>query len=96
MNEPAVLKEDLEDRGLLREIRCMIREKLFDMSLEKVCASVITPCHYIKNAGPPPVTAENLVINELIREYLAFNNYRHTLSIFSHGMVFASSPTQLQ
>eukprot|EP00947_MAST-08B_sp_MAST-8B-sp1_P004679 g4679.t1 len=30
----------------------------------------------------PQVADENLVINELIREYLEFNGYRHTLSVF--------------
>ena len=29
----------------------------------------------------PPVPDENLLINELIREYLAFNKYRNTLSV---------------
>ena len=33
----------------------------------------------------PPVSNENLVINELIREYLIFNGYRETLSVFLPG-----------
>uniref|UniRef100_A0A7S2S6X2 FGFR1 oncogene partner (FOP) N-terminal dimerisation domain-containing protein n=1 Tax=Mucochytrium quahogii TaxID=96639 RepID=A0A7S2S6X2_9STRA len=30
----------------------------------------------------PAPTNENLIINELIREYLRFNQYSHTLSVF--------------
>jgi hypothetical protein len=30
----------------------------------------------------PQIGDENLIINELIREYLEFNGYRHTLSVF--------------
>ena len=30
----------------------------------------------------PRLSNENLLINELIREYLEFNNYKHTLSVF--------------
>ena len=29
---------------------------------------------------------ENLIINELIREYLEFNKYKHALSVFLPGM----------
>ena len=31
---------------------------------------------------PPQLSNENLIINELIREYLMYNNYRQTLSVF--------------
>eukprot|EP00694_Reclinomonas_americana_P007961 EC799535.1.p1 GENE.EC799535.1~~EC799535.1.p1 ORF type:complete len:227 (+),score=56.38 EC799535.1:92-682(+) len=31
---------------------------------------------------PPPLSEENLLINELIREYLEYNKYRHTMSVF--------------
>jgi lisH domain-containing protein FOPNL len=30
----------------------------------------------------PPLPKENLIINELIREYLTYNNYNHALSVF--------------
>jgi hypothetical protein len=29
----------------------------------------------------PPMSHENLIINELIREYLDYNQYKHTLSV---------------
>ncbi len=33
----------------------------------------------------PELSNENLVINELIREYLVFNGYRETASVFLPG-----------
>ena len=29
----------------------------------------------------PELSNENLILNELIREYLVFNNYTHTLAV---------------
>lgn len=33
----------------------------------------------------PKLSNENLIVNELIREYLEYNGYRHTLSVFLPG-----------
>lgn len=33
----------------------------------------------------PPLSHENLLINELIREYLEFNKYRYTASVLTAG-----------
>jgi lisH domain-containing protein FOPNL len=33
-------------------------------------------------AARPVLSNTNLVLNELIREYLEFNNYKHTQSVF--------------
>lgn len=33
----------------------------------------------------PPLSHENLLINELIREYLEFNKYKHTASVLTAG-----------
>lgn len=38
-----------------------------------------------ENERVPLPTRENLVINDLIREYLAFNHYDHTLAVFLPG-----------
>lgn len=35
----------------------------------------------------PSLSNENLLINELIREYLAFNKYKYTESVLLAGMV---------
>lgn len=67
-----VLKETLEERGVLNEIRAKVRAEIFnslnDQSKEKNKQKLLSN--------------ENLIINELIREYLIFNNYNHTLSVF--------------
>lgn len=34
----------------------------------------------------PVLSHANVVVNELICEYLEFNKYRHTLSVFTPGM----------
>lgn len=33
----------------------------------------------------PKLSNENLIINELIREYFEYNGYRHALSVFLPG-----------
>lgn len=64
-----VLKESLEERGVLSEVRAKIRAEIFATLNDK-------------NLAKPQLTNENLIINELIREYLIFNNYTHSLSVF--------------
>lgn len=34
---------------------------------------------------PPRPTEDHLIVNEMIREYLEFNGYKHTLSTFLEG-----------
>ncbi|CCI46870.1 hypothetical protein ABG067_000165 [Albugo candida] len=64
-----VLKETLETRGCLGQIKARIRAEIFsaldDQSIPK-----------------PELSNENLILNELIREYLEYNGYRHALSVF--------------
>ncbi|XP_064611476.1 centrosomal protein 20-like isoform X2 [Liolophura sinensis] len=64
----SVIKETLENRGVLGQIKARIRAEVFnaleDQSEEK-----------------PPLSNENLIINELIREYLDFNKYKYTSSV---------------
>lgn len=51
------LKDTLEERGVLNQIRSMMREEIF---------------HAIgtDDKPKPKLTNENLIINELIREYM--------------------------
>jgi lisH domain-containing protein FOPNL len=51
------LKETLESRGKLNEIRAMLRSSIFE-AIET------------DDKPKPKLTDENLIINELIREYL--------------------------
>ena len=63
-----VLKEHLEKNGTLNEIRSKMRSEIFNTL----------------NNQPKKVTQlsnQNLIINELIREYLVFNNYNYTNNV---------------
>ena len=63
------LKETLEQRGVLNQIRAIMRQSIFEA---------------IESEDKPQVklSNENLIINELIKEYLNYNNYLHTSSVF--------------
>ena len=73
------LKETLEERGELNKIRAMMRAAIFE-SIET------------DDKPKPKLSDENLIINELIREYLKYNynnityhrynNYLHSTSVF--------------
>ena len=65
----SVLKETLEERGILSELRAKLRAEIFNSLNDKPVER-------------PKLSNENLIINELIREYLIFNNYTHALSVF--------------
>ena len=64
------LKETLEQKGVLNKIRGIMRQSIFEAieSEDKV---------------QPKLSNENLIINELIKDYLNYNNYLHSLSVFN-------------
>ena len=64
-----MLKDTLEEKGILSEVRAKIRAEIFNALNDKPVTK-------------PNLPNENLIINELIREYLMFNNYHHALSVF--------------
>ncbi len=64
-----VLKEHLEDKGILNEIRSSLRSEIFNAL----------------NDAPqknPKLSKENILINDLIKEYFEFNNYNYSKSVF--------------
>ena len=63
------LKETLEQKGVLNQIRTIMRQSIFE-----AIESDDKPQKVLSN--------ENLIINELIKEYLSYNNYLHSLSVF--------------
>lgn len=65
-----VLKETLEEKGVLSQIRARIRTEIFN-TLNDGSAG-----------NRPKPSMENEIINELIRDYLKFNHYDHTLAVF--------------
>ncbi|NXS33077.1 FOPNL protein, partial [Pomatostomus ruficeps] len=64
----AVLKDTLEERGALAQIRARIRAEVFNALDDR-------------SEPRPTLSRENLLINELIREYLEYNKYKYTASV---------------
>ena len=63
------LKETLEQKGVLNEIRAKMRQSIFE-AIES------------DDKPQPKLSNENLIIIALIKEYLDYNNYLHTSSVF--------------
>jgi len=64
------LRERLEGNGVLGTLRAQVRGEIF----KALDAG--------QDLQPPKLSNENLLINDLFREYLTFNRYRNTLSVF--------------
>ncbi|KAI8930263.1 hypothetical protein BC831DRAFT_508450 [Entophlyctis helioformis] len=64
------LRENLAARGVLARFEAAMRAEVF-----KALDADAQP--------PPPATRETALVNELIREYLRYNGYGHSLSVFS-------------
>ncbi|KAG1710714.1 Centrosomal protein 20 [Phytophthora capsici] len=64
-----VLKDTLAARGSLDQIKARIRAEIFSALDDQ-------------DVPKPKLSNENLIINELIREYFEYNGYRHALSVF--------------
>lgn len=64
-----VLKSTLENRGVMDELKAKIRAEIFNVLDDK-------------SESKPVLCHENLLLNELIREYLEFNKYKYTSSVF--------------
>ena len=64
----SVLKETLDNRGVLNQIRARIRAEVFSALDDQT-------------ESKPILSNENMLINELIREYLEFNKYKYTNTV---------------
>ena len=64
------LKETLEQKGVLNKIRGIMRQSIFE-AIEN------------EDKAQPKISNDELIINELIKEYLNYNNYLHSLSVFN-------------
>lgn len=67
-----MVRDTLETRGALAQIKARLRAEVFSALDDQT-------------ESRPPLSNENLLINELIREYLQFNNYKYTASVFQSG-----------
>ncbi|EAN97388.1 putative LisH domain-containing protein FOPNL [Trypanosoma cruzi] len=70
------MREVLETKGVMDHVKAELRAAIFhalqDSSAHEDGAS----------SNRPPVPPENLLLNELIKEYMAFNGMEHSLSVF--------------
>ena len=67
-----MVKETLEHRGILNQLKARIRAEVFSALDDQT-------------EEKPSLSNENLLINELIREYLEFNKYKYTASVLQAG-----------
>ncbi|XP_040976040.1 centrosomal protein 20 isoform X3 [Aquila chrysaetos chrysaetos] len=74
----AVLKDTLEKRGALGQIKARIRAEVFNALDDQ-------------SEPRPPLSHENLLINELIREYLEYNKYKYAASVLTAALLAALS-----
>ena len=68
-----VVQETLESRGALGQVKAKIRAEVFNALNDT-------------SEPPPALSNENMLINELIREYLVFNKYKHAESVLHAGL----------
>ncbi|XP_017272385.1 lisH domain-containing protein FOPNL isoform X2 [Kryptolebias marmoratus] len=66
----SAVRDTLESRGVLGQLKARIRAEVFSALDDQ-------------REPRPPLSHENLLINELIREYLEFNKYRYTASVLT-------------
>lgn len=62
----------MEKRGVLGHLKARIRAEVFNALDDE-------------SESRPSLSHENLLINELIREYLEFNKYKYTASVLIAG-----------
>ncbi|CAN0338203.1 unnamed protein product, partial [Ascophyllum nodosum] len=73
------LLENLENRGVLRKLKAQVRAEII-RTLEGPQSGV----------SFPTLCNDNLLINELVRDYLEYNGYSNALSVF---VVESGQPT---
>ena len=69
------IKKRLDDDGKLESIRCLLRAEVFKYFNSKVLGEAV------KNGIETPKL--NVLIDELVMEYLKFNRHIHTLDTFT-------------
>lgn len=72
----SILKDTLEQKGVLSDIKVNMN---FNIKA-KIRAEIFTALDQ-DSVGKPKLSNENLIINELIKEYLEYNKYHHSVSV---------------
>jgi len=75
------LTEVLEGQGTLGKLRAQVQREIFQVLNEGDSTSAAGHSR-IKPPSATSIPPINLLINELFREYLQFNQYHHTLAVF--------------
>lgn len=92
----AAMREALEANGTMSSVKASLRAAIFkslcDVTNETSPSSAAaapgdrqllpSPNDILTSTQPPPPPPENALINELIKEYLAFNGLEHSLAVF--------------
>lgn len=73
----AAMRESLEANGTISQIKAELRAAIFQRLSD---ANVEADGQQQREGCPVP--AENILINEVIKEYLTFNGLEHTLAVF--------------
>ncbi|XP_053327096.1 centrosomal protein 20 isoform X3 [Spea bombifrons] len=79
----AVLKDMLEKRGVMGQLKASVRAEVFEALDDR-------------SEPRPTLSHENLLINELIREYLEFNKYKYTASVLTAETGLSDIPLDRQ
>ena len=72
-----MVKDTLENRGVLGQIKARLRAEVFSALDDQ-------------SEPRPALSNENLLINELIREYLEYNSYKYSSSVLQAGKFYIS------
>lgn len=72
INRNLVLKDALDKKGVTSNVKAKLRAEIFSVLEDNTL-------------DKPIVSQENLLINELIREYMDFNHYQYSKSVFLKG-----------
>ncbi|KEG10496.1 lisH domain-containing protein C16orf63 [Trypanosoma grayi] len=70
------MREVLEAKGVIDHVKAELRAAIFQ-SLQDTASQGEGA-----ESARPPVPPENLLLNELIKEYLTFNGLEHSLAVF--------------
>ncbi|KAM8934200.1 centrosomal protein 20 [Pelodytes ibericus] len=79
----AVLKDTLEKRGVIGQLKASVRAEVFEALDDQ-------------SEPRPPLSRENLLINEMIREYLEYNKYKYTASVLNAETGLSEIPLDRQ
>ncbi|KAG2373365.1 hypothetical protein C9374_012231 [Naegleria lovaniensis] len=77
-----VLKENLEKRGVLNKIRANLRAEIFKSFEQSECSQSSEEFFIRKEQNRPRPSEMQFLINELIIEYLEYNHFDYSASVF--------------